>query len=40
MFEMSKVVEIWIIVGLCVLGLLFVFSILARLYRKLDPTKR
>jgi flotillin len=37
MFEMSKMAEIWVIVGLCVLGLMFVFSVLARLYRKAGP---
>jgi len=29
--------EIWVIVGLCVLGLLFLMSALARLYRKAGP---
>ena len=37
MFEMSKMMEIWIIVGLAVLAMLFLMSILARLYRKAGP---
>ena len=37
MFEMSHVVEIWVLVGLSVLALMFIMSILARLYRKAGP---
>ena len=37
MFEMSKIVEIWIIVGLAVLAIFFLASVLARLYRKAGP---
>jgi flotillin len=37
MFEMSRVVEIWIFVGLGVMVLLFLMSALARLYRKAGP---
>ena len=37
MFEMSRVMEIWVLVGLSVLALMFIMSILARLYRKAGP---
>ncbi|MGA9641578.1 MAG: SPFH domain-containing protein [Terriglobales bacterium] len=37
MFEMSKLMEIWIWVGLGVLVLMFILSALARLYRKAGP---
>ncbi len=37
MFEMSKMMEIWVLVGLSVLALMFIMSILARLYRKAGP---
>ena len=37
MFEMSKLMEIWIWVGLGVLVLMFILSALARLYRKEGP---
>jgi len=37
MFEMSRMMEIWIWVGLGVLVLLFILSALARLYRKAGP---
>jgi flotillin len=37
MFEVSHIVEIWIIVGLSVMVLLFLMSMLARLYRKAGP---
>jgi len=37
MFEMSKMMEIWIWVGLGVLVLMFILSALARLYRKAGP---
>src|SRR5882672_5212276 len=37
MFEMSRVMEIWVIVGLSVLAIMFVMSVLARLYRKAGP---
>ena len=37
MFEMSHVMEIWVLVGLSVLALMFIMSILARLYRKAGP---
>src|SRR5258706_561516 len=37
MFEMSRVMEIWVIVGLSVLAIMFTMSILARLYRKAGP---
>src|SRR6266550_3479185 len=37
MFEMSRMMEIWVLVGLSVLALMFLFSFLARLYRKAGP---
>src|SRR5258708_4538497 len=37
MFEVSHIVEIWIFVGLGVMVLLFLMSMLARLYRKAGP---
>jgi flotillin len=37
MFEMSRMMEIWVYVGLGVLALMFIMSILARLYRKAGP---
>jgi flotillin len=37
MLEMSKVMTIWIFVGMGVLVLLFLMSVLARLYRKAGP---
>jgi len=37
MFEMSRMMEIWIWVGLGVLVLMFILSALARLYRKAGP---
>src|SRR5437868_1448839 len=37
MFEMSKMMEIWVLIGLSVLALMFIMSILARLYRKAGP---
>ena len=37
MFEMSKIMTIWVYVGLGVLVLLMVTSVLARLYRKAGP---
>ena len=37
MFEMSKLTEIWVFVGLGVLILMFILSALARLYRKAGP---
>jgi flotillin len=37
MFEVSKMMEIWIWVGLGVLVLMFILSALARLYRKAGP---
>ena len=37
MFEMSRTVEIFVWVGLIVLALLFVMSVLARLFRKAGP---
>jgi flotillin len=37
MFEMSRMMEIWVLVGLSVLALMFIMSILARLYRKAGP---
>jgi len=37
MFEMSKVMTIWVFVGLGVLVLMFIMSLLARLYRKAGP---
>jgi flotillin len=37
MFEMSRVMEIWVIVGLSVLAIMFTMSVLARLYRKAGP---
>ena len=37
MFEMSKMMEIWIIVGLCVMAFLFIASMMARMYRKVGP---
>jgi len=38
MFEMSRMVEIWIFAGLGVMVVLFLMSGMARLYRK-GPTK-
>ncbi len=37
MFEMSRMMEIWVLVGLSVLALMFIMSVLARLYRKAGP---
>ena len=37
MFEMSKVMTIWVLTGLGVLALMFLMSLLARLYRKAGP---
>jgi flotillin len=37
MFEMSKLMSIWVIVGLSVLAVMFIMSVLARLYRKAGP---
>src|SRR5256714_5675139 len=37
MFEMSRVMEIWVIVGLSLLAIMFAMSVLARLYRKAGP---
>ena len=37
MFEMSRMVEIWIVIGLSVMVILFLMSALARLYRKAGP---
>jgi flotillin len=37
MFEMSKLMSIWVIVGLSVLAIMFIMSVLARLYRKAGP---
>ncbi len=37
MFEMSKVMTIWVFAGLGVLVLMFLMSLLARLYRKAGP---
>jgi len=37
MFEMSRVVEMWIIVGLCLMALFFLMGMMARLYRKAGP---
>jgi flotillin len=37
MFEMSRMMTIWVYVGLGVLVLMFIMSILARLYRKAGP---
>src|SRR5258708_24928982 len=37
MFEMSRMVEMWIIIGLGVMAILFLTSMLARLYRKAGP---
>src|ERR1700733_1672417 len=37
MFEISHIVEIWIFVGLGVMAILFLMSMLARLYRKAGP---
>src|SRR5271154_176853 len=37
MFEMSRMVEIWIFVGLAVMVVLFLMSGMARLYRKAGP---
>src|SRR6195256_2440530 len=37
MFDVSKAIEIWIIAGLVVLAILFLMSMLARLYRKAGP---
>src|SRR5882762_8565954 len=37
MFEMSKLMSIWVIAGLSVLAIMFVMSVLARLYRNAGP---
>ena len=37
MFEMSRMVEIWIFVGLGVMVILFLMNGMARLYRKAGP---
>jgi len=37
MFEMSKIMTIWVFAGLGVLVLMFIMSLLARLYRKAGP---
>ncbi len=37
MFEMSRMLEIWIIAGLAVMAVLFLVSAMARLYRKAGP---
>jgi flotillin len=37
MFELSKMMEIWIIVGLGIMAVLFLVGTLARLYRKAGP---
>jgi flotillin len=37
MFEMSKMMEIWIIAGLSIMAILFLVGTLARLYRKAGP---
>src|ERR1700692_4986072 len=37
MFELSKVMEIWIIAGLGVMAILFLMAMMARLYRKAGP---
>ncbi len=37
MFEMSKMMEIWIIAGLSVMAVLFLVGTMARLYRKAGP---
>jgi flotillin len=37
MFEMSRMMEIWVLIGLSVLALMFIMSVLARLYRKAGP---
>jgi flotillin len=37
MFEMSRMMEIWVLIGLSVLALMFIMSLLARLYRKAGP---
>jgi len=37
MFEMSKMMTIWVVVGLIVLAFMFIMSMLARLYRKAGP---
>jgi flotillin len=37
MFELSRYVEIWIVVGLSVMAILFLVGTLARLYRKAGP---
>jgi flotillin len=37
MFELSKMMEIWIVVGLGIMTLLFLMGMMARLYRKAGP---
>jgi flotillin len=37
MFEMSRVMEIWVIIGLAVMAVLFLLGMVARLYRKVGP---
>src|SRR5712672_3556390 len=37
MFEMSRMMEIWVLVGLSLLAIMFAMSVLARLYRKAGP---
>src|ERR1700724_4721254 len=37
MFEISKVMEIWIFAGLGVMAILFLMAMMARLYRKAGP---
>src|SRR5712672_2692749 len=37
MFEMSRMMEIWVLVGLSLLALLFLMAVLAKLYRKAGP---
>jgi uncharacterized membrane protein YqiK len=37
MFEISRMMEIWIFVGLGVMVILFLMSSMARLYRKAGP---
>src|SRR5260221_14184124 len=37
MFEMSRMMEIWVLIGLSGLGLMFIMGLLAGLYRKAGP---
>ena len=37
MFEMSRVMEIWVYVGLGLLAFMFIMSVIARLFRKAGP---